>query len=230
MAKFPRRSGTSAARSYVVVGLCLVLALFAISSRSSWLQSSSETEPPHIEGRSLQATTSGSKFSLFSPSAAAAISNDAQGDDVLVMYLYDNRDPVWVDNFKFFVQWGIAADDGCSYIILVNEALYAAKVCRITFVFSACIMWTQLTDCSVQETLPGYGTLPSNAEFVQADTANCAVGLGMLSQALNTTMAKSHSFKHYLFMNSYARGPFLPAYLVVSCTATMRFLASRCRH
>lgn len=137
MAKLPRRSGTGAARSYVVVGLCLVLALFAISSRSSWLKSSSETEPPHIEGRSLQATNSGSKFSLFSPNTAVATSNDAQGDDVLVMYLYDNRDPVWVENFKFFVQWGIAANDGCSYIILVNEALYAAKVRRITFALSA---------------------------------------------------------------------------------------------
>ena len=128
MAKFPRRTRTGAARNYVVVGLCLVLALFAISSRSSWLKSSSETEPPHIEGRSLQATTSGSKFSLFSATAAAATSDAAQGDDVLVMYLYDNRDPVWIENFKFFVQWGIAANDGCSYIILVNEALYAAKV------------------------------------------------------------------------------------------------------
>lgn len=133
MATFPRRSGNGAARSYVVVGLCLVLALFAISSRSSWLKSSSETELPHVEGRSLQATTGAS---LFSATAAAEPSIDAQGDDVLVMYLYDNRDPVWVENFKFFVQWGIAANDGCSYIILVNEALYAAKVCRITFALS----------------------------------------------------------------------------------------------
>lgn len=79
---------------------------------------------------------------------------------------------------------------------------------------------------AMQETLPGYGTIPPNAEFVQADTQNCAVGLGMLSQALNTTTAKAHSFKHYIFMNSYARGPFLPAYLVVShrpCSASICF-------
>lgn len=79
----------------------------------------------------------------------------------------------------------------------------------------------------MQETLPGYGTLPPNAEFVQADTDNCAVGLGMLSQALNTTTAKSHSFKHYIFMNSYARGPFLPAYLVVSDSATFNQMSSQ---
>ena len=130
MAKFPRRGTADTGRTYVVVGLCLVLALFAISSRSSWLRPSTAPEAPHVEGRSLQATDTGSKFSLFSSTGAAKPSNDAQGDDVLVMYLYDNRDPVWVENFKFFVQWGIAANDGCSYIILVNEALYAAKVCK----------------------------------------------------------------------------------------------------
>lgn len=147
MAKFPRRGGSGAAPSYVVVGLCLVLALFAISSRSSWLKPSSETVSPHIEGRSLQATSSGSKYSLFSSTVAAETSNDAQGDDVLVMYLYDNRDPVWVENFKFFVQWGIAANDGCSYIILVNEALYAAKVCRLTDALSAVTVDTALLGC-----------------------------------------------------------------------------------
>lgn len=137
MAKFPRRGGTGNSRSYVAVGLCLVLVLFAISSRSSWLKDSTEPDSPHVEGRSLQATNTGSKFSLFSSTAAVETSNDKQGDDVLVMYLYDNRDTVWVDNFKFFVQWGIAANDGCSYIILVNEALYAAKVNKLSFGFTA---------------------------------------------------------------------------------------------
>ena len=129
MAKFPRRGTSGSGRPYVIVGLCFVLVLFAISSRSSWLQSSNESDAPHIEGRSLQATDTGSKFSLFSSSGAVKPSNDAQGDNVLVLYLYDNRDPVWIENFQFFVQWGISANDGCSYIILVNEALFAAKVC-----------------------------------------------------------------------------------------------------
>ncbi len=128
MAKFPRRGTSSNARNYIVVGLCLVLVLFAVSSRSSWLKPSGDQDVPHVEGRSLRAASTGSSFSLFSSSPTEQASNDAQGDDVLVMYLYDNRDPVWVENFKFFVQWGIAANDGCSYIILVNEAMYAAKV------------------------------------------------------------------------------------------------------
>ncbi len=89
---------------------------------------SSDQAVPHVEGRSLRSASTGSSFSLFSSTSTEQPSNDAQGDDVLVMYLYDNRDPVWIENFKFFVQWGIAPKDGCSYIILVSEAMYAVKV------------------------------------------------------------------------------------------------------
>ena len=74
----------------------------------------------------------------------------------------------------------------------------------------------------MQETLPGYGKLPSNAEFVQANTENCALGLGLLSsQSLQTTTARSHTYKHYIFMNSYVRGPFLPNYLMVSMVTSL---------
>ncbi len=128
MAKFPRRGAPGNGRTYGVVGLCLVLVLFAVTSRSDWLKSSSDQAVPHVEGRSLRSASTGSSFSLFSSTSTEQPSNDAQGDDVLVMYLYDNRDPVWIENFKFFVQWGIAPKDGCSYIILVSEAMYAVKV------------------------------------------------------------------------------------------------------
>ena len=133
MAKFPRRGGSGNGRNYVVFGLCCVLVLFAVSSRSSWLKPSKDQTVPHVEGRSLRAASTASSFSLFSAATTESLSTDAQGDDVLVMYLYDNRDPVWIENFKFFIQWGIAANDGCSYIILVNEAMYAAKVCSSNF-------------------------------------------------------------------------------------------------
>ena len=235
MAKFPRRGASGNGRTYGVVGLCLVLVLFAVTSQSDWLKASSDQTVPHVEGRSLRSASTGSSFSLFSSASTEQPSNDAQGDDVLVMYLYDNRDPVWIENFKFFVQWGITPKDGCSYIILVSEAMYAAKVssqqhggdsssmiCMQKFFAQGktpCLkLWLhELPEkcCVMQETLPGYETLPSNAEFAQANTQNCASGLGMLSQALNTTTAKSHTFKHYIFMNSYVRGPFLPNYLMV---------------
>ena len=136
--KFPRRGASKNGRNCVVVGFCLLLVVFAVSGRSSWLKQSVVEAEPHVEGRSLRAASTASSFSLFSSQVTPKPSNDAQGDDVLVMYLYDNRDPVWVENFRFFVQWGIAANDGCSYVILVTEAMYAAKVyqrvCVLLFV------------------------------------------------------------------------------------------------
>ena len=45
-----------------------------------------------------------------------------------MLYLYDNSDPVYSDNFRFFLQEGVAAHDGCHYIIVVPDALLKGKV------------------------------------------------------------------------------------------------------
>ena len=45
-----------------------------------------------------------------------------------MLYLYDNSDPVYSDNFRFFLQEGVAAHDGCQYIIVVPDALLKGKV------------------------------------------------------------------------------------------------------
>lgn len=131
MAKFPRRNGSvSKTRTAAIVAACVVLGVLAISIKPDWLHTSDKsTQRP--EGRSLRATDSSSASStssFFRQSAPQAPVSHSVGDDVLVLYLYDNRDPVWVENFKFFLQWGVNYNDGCSYVIVVNEAMYAAKV------------------------------------------------------------------------------------------------------
>ena len=133
MAKFPRRGASvSKTRTAGVVFACALLALFAISSKSDWLQTSAQSSK-RPEGRSLRATdsSSASSTSFFRQSVSQPSVSHSVGDDVLVLYLYDNRDPVWVENFNFFLQWGIKYNDGCSYIILVSEAMYAAKVTQM---------------------------------------------------------------------------------------------------
>ena len=45
-----------------------------------------------------------------------------------MLYLYDNSDPVYSDNFQFFLQEGVTAHDGCQYIIVVPDALLKGKV------------------------------------------------------------------------------------------------------
>lgn len=131
MAKFPRRGASvSKTRTAAIVTACVVLAVFALSSRPDWVHTAAQTSQ-RPEGRSLRATGStsaSSTTSFFRQSAPQAPVSHSIGDDVLVLYLYDNRDPVWVENFNFFLQWGIKYNDGCSYIILVSEAMYAEKV------------------------------------------------------------------------------------------------------
>lgn len=130
MTKFPRRGASgSQVRTAVVVTVCVLLSVFAIRSKSDWLHKSDpSTQRP--EGRSLRATDSSfpASASFFRQSALQPPVSHSVGDDVLVLYLYDNRDPVWVENFNFFLQWGVHYNDGCSYIVLVSEAMYAAKV------------------------------------------------------------------------------------------------------
>lgn len=46
----------------------------------------------------------------------------ARSSDVLVMYIFSNTDPLYLDNLKFFLREGVHADDGCEYIFVVNRS------------------------------------------------------------------------------------------------------------
>ena len=46
----------------------------------------------------------------------------ARGSDVLVMYIFSNTDPLYLDNLKFFLREGVHANDGCEYIFVVNRS------------------------------------------------------------------------------------------------------------
>jgi hypothetical protein len=41
--------------------------------------------------------------------------------DTLVIYIFSNTDPEYLDNLRFFVHFGVADGDGCDYIIVVQE-------------------------------------------------------------------------------------------------------------
>ena len=128
MARFPRRITPDKGRTLIVGGLCLVLAFFAFTSGSNRLKPSAGQVDTHVEGRSLRAATTDAPLSWFGSASCQPPSDDKKGDNVLVLYLYDNEDPVSAENLQFFIQWGIAAHDGCVYVLLVTEAVYADKV------------------------------------------------------------------------------------------------------
>lgn len=45
--------------------------------------------------------------------------------DTLVMYVYSDSDPEYRRNLEFFAGFGMAADDGCDYVIVVQQVCFA---------------------------------------------------------------------------------------------------------
>ena len=51
--------------------------------------------------------------------------------ETLVLYIHSNTDPEYERNMRFFVQHGMAAGDGCEYVIIVQQVSVACA--RVTF-------------------------------------------------------------------------------------------------
>ena len=49
-------------------------------------------------------------------------SGNAKQRDVLVMYIFSNTDPQYLNNLKFFVHEGVHDGDGCEYIFVINRS------------------------------------------------------------------------------------------------------------
>lgn len=41
--------------------------------------------------------------------------------DTLVVYVYSNTDPEYQANLKYFLKTGVRADDGCDYVVIIQE-------------------------------------------------------------------------------------------------------------
>lgn len=42
--------------------------------------------------------------------------------DVLVVYVFSNTDPEYINNLRFFLREGVNQNDGCEYLIVVNDS------------------------------------------------------------------------------------------------------------
>lgn len=40
--------------------------------------------------------------------------------ETLVIYVFSNTDVEYANNLRFFLQFGVAADDGCDYIVIIQ--------------------------------------------------------------------------------------------------------------
>ncbi len=52
-----------------------------------------------------------------------AVRGQAPPADRLVMYVFSDSDPEYLRNLEFFVAYGMAADDGSDYVVVVQEVL-----------------------------------------------------------------------------------------------------------
>ena len=50
------------------------------------------------------------------------VAGNGASADVLVMYVFSNTDPQYLDNLKFFLREGVHAADGCDYLFIVNRS------------------------------------------------------------------------------------------------------------
>jgi hypothetical protein len=46
---------------------------------------------------------------------------DGSWAPTLLVYVFSNTDPEYISNLRFFVKFGMAADDGVTYIVVVQE-------------------------------------------------------------------------------------------------------------
>ncbi|KAL3146682.1 hypothetical protein ABBQ32_000910 [Trebouxia sp. C0010 RCD-2024] len=104
----------------------------------------------------------------------------------LVVHIFADTDPEYLENLKFFVEWGIPDRDQADYVIVV-----------------------QSTEASVLAKLP---PIPANAKYVQHKNECYDWGTfgWLLLKSGHVTPSK---YKYIVLTNSSVRGPYLPPYI-----------------
>lgn len=116
------------------------------------------------------------------PAPSAANSVRRLQRDTLVVYVFSDTDPEYIRNLRYFVSNGIWDEDGCQYIIVIQQS----------------------------KTLPAYELpeLPANARYMQH--ANECYDWGTFGWVLDQVGSAADEYTYFVFLNSSVRGPFLP--------------------
>ncbi|GMH41199.1 hypothetical protein BSKO_09109 [Bryopsis sp. KO-2023] len=117
---------------------------------------------------------------------------------VLVLYIFSNTDPEYINNLRFFVREGMRPDDGCDYYIVIQ------------------------TDNQDEAPNIEFPALPENARYIIHK--NECYDWGTFGWVLKK---KVHTSKYYrfIFMNSSIRGPYFPSFLKGNMHWTEPFLS-----
>eukprot|EP00892_Ulva_mutabilis_P003130 jgi/Ulvmu1/12818/UM097_0047.1 len=120
--------------------------------------------------------------------SAGEISAGGGGDEVaatLVLYIFSNTDPQYYGNLLFFIKHGMPGCPACEYVVVINQDPGTLGV-----------------------ELP---ELPDNARYLHHP--NQCYDWGTFGWVLKTEDIDTALYKHFIFLNSSVRGPFLPPYL-----------------
>jgi hypothetical protein len=109
----------------------------------------------------------------------------------LVLYIFSPTDPEYLNNLQYFIRDGIRANDGCDYVIVVNQAV-----------------GQEMMSFSAMSSMAG--SLPPNARYVTH--RNECYDWGTLGWLLTTKQVDTSKYEYILFINSSVRGPYLPSY------------------
>lgn len=112
----------------------------------------------------------------------------------LLVYVFSNTDPHYLGNLRFFVEHGMAADDGVTYLIVVQEEAAAS---------------------GQQQQQPELPALPPNARYVRHP--NSCYDWGAIGWVFEAGHARADDYTYFIFMNASVRGPFIPPHAQVGC-------------
>jgi hypothetical protein len=73
-----------------------------------------QVNDPNMEGKGLLS-------SAWWSDSKDPIEKDKGQLKTLVLYIFSNTDPEYIDNLRFYVRNGIQEDDGCHHVIVINS-------------------------------------------------------------------------------------------------------------
>jgi hypothetical protein len=156
-------------RGYVVTAVCTAVLTFLLLRLSQF-------------GSSSRAAVSSSPIY----SSSSSVLQIQRPTDTLVVYIFSNTDPEYANNLRFFLKHGVAADDGCDYVVVIQTG----------------------DDSKLLDPLPD---APPNVRFEYHP--NSCYDWGTFGWLLDTNRVDPTAYKYFIFMNSSVRGPFLPPHV-----------------
>lgn len=172
--QYKQRRRSSPVRSLAIVGSLLLFVWAFTTGRLIW--SAAPQQGPLWRRGAATAATSVAVDKRRMP--------DGSWAPTLLVYVFSNTDPEYINNLRFFVQFGMAPDDGVTYIIVVQEA--------------------------EGQPTPELPMLPPNGRYVHHN--NECYDWGTIGWVFSSGKANPEDYKFFIFMNSSVRGPFVPPY------------------